>query len=422
MLAWIENHVVRIVLGGALLLWLAYEATGLVVAYSGDVRVTAALVAVAPEVGGPIAALPVRPDQTVQANQPLLTIEPRPFALAVAGATAARDVAGRQRGLAEDAVTEAAAAIDQARARLTDAQAILARDQTLGRSGYMPQERVQDAVRDAAVGEAGIRRAEAALSVARRLVDVRRAEAQAAAAALDRAAYDLSRTRVVSPLAGRIAPFDARPGDMAAPGQPVLTLVTDADWRLVANVAERHLRRQRPVPTARELSAVTLIGGLALVAVLLLWQRFDLPQPVQMAISALVVLDRGLGALRHRGRQRVAGCLLGGAFGLGAMTLGGASLALWLGVLGLGLFLFSVLHHGGGPSAYVGTQGGLAVIITLVAGRGPPASILPVVDRLAGATLGVLVLILTTTVVMQGLLQPQGLAGRQGGSRAGGSA
>lgn len=177
-----------------------------------------------------------------------------------------------------------------------------------------------------------------------------------------------------------------------------------------------------PVPTAWELSAVTLIGGLALVAVLLVWQRFDLPQPVQMAISALVVLDRDLGALRHRGRQRVVGCLLGGAFGLGAMTLGGASLALWLGVLGLGLFLFSVLHHGGGPSAYVGTQGGLAVIITLVAGRGPPASILPVVDRLAGATLGVLVLILTTTVVMQGLLQPPGPAGRQGGSRPVGSA
>jgi len=41
---------------------------------------------------------------------------------------------------------------------------------------------------------------------------------------------------------------------------------------------------------------------------------------------------------------------------------------------------------------------------------------------LAGATLGVLVLILTTTVVMQGLLQPPGLTGRRGASRAGGSA
>jgi uncharacterized membrane protein YccC len=158
-----------------------------------------------------------------------------------------------------------------------------------------------------------------------------------------------------------------------------------------------------PVLEPRELSAVTLIGGLVLVVVLLLWQRFDLPQPVQMAISALLVLDRDLGTLEHRGRQRVVGCLLGGAYGLAAMTLGGTSLVLWLGVLGLGVFLFSALHQGGGPSAYVGTQGGLTVIITLVAGVAPPASILPVADRLTGATLGVLVLILVTALVMRGL-------------------
>ncbi|MEO3473032.1 FUSC family protein [Roseomonas sp. CAU 1739] len=154
-------------------------------------------------------------------------------------------------------------------------------------------------------------------------------------------------------------------------------------------------------PSPDELAVVTLSGGLVLVAVLLLWQRFDLPQPMQMAISALVVLDRDLGSLRHRGRQRVLGCVLGGGFGLVAMTLGGASLLLWLGVLGLGLFLFSVLHHGGGPSAYVGTQGGLAVIITLVSGRAPPASILPVAERLAGATLGVVVLTLVAMLVLR---------------------
>ncbi len=155
--------------------------------------------------------------------------------------------------------------------------------------------------------------------------------------------------------------------------------------------------------TQQELTGVTLIGGLVLVAVLLAWGCFDLPQPLQMAISALVVLDRDFGSLRHRGRQRMLGCILGGAFGLGAMMLGGMSLALWLGVLGLGLFVFSVLHHGGGPSAYVGTQGGLAVIITLVSGPAPPQSILPVVDRLTGATLGVIVLVLVTMVVMQAL-------------------
>ncbi|MEO3473033.1 HlyD family efflux transporter periplasmic adaptor subunit [Roseomonas sp. CAU 1739] len=246
MLKWIEDHVLRVVLGGALFLWLAYELTGLVVAYAGDVRVTAALVAIAPQVAGPVAELPVRPDQRVEAGQPLLAIEPRPFALAVESATAARDVADRQRGLAEQAVAEADASLDQARARLTDAQQVLARDQALGRSGYMPQERVQDAERDAAVAQAEIRRAEAAASVARRLVEVRQAELAAASAAFDRAAYDLSRTRIPAPAAGRLAPFEARPGDQVAVGQAVLTLVTDADWRLVANVGERHLGRLRP--------------------------------------------------------------------------------------------------------------------------------------------------------------------------------
>lgn len=250
MLKWIEDHVLRVVLGGALLLWLAYELTGVVVAYAGDVRVTAALVVIAPQVAGPIAELPLRPDQRVEAGQPLLTIEPRPFALAVESATASRDVAERQRGLAEQAVAEADAALDQARARLTDAEQVLARDQTLGRSGYMPQERVQDAVRDAAVAQAEIRRAQAAAGVARSLVEVRRAELAAAAAVLDRVSYDLSRTRILAPVSGRIAPFEARPGDQVAVGQAVLTLVTDADWRLVANVAERHLARLRPGQTA----------------------------------------------------------------------------------------------------------------------------------------------------------------------------
>ncbi|MBR0652513.1 HlyD family secretion protein [Roseomonas terrae] len=250
MLKWIEDHVLRAVLGAALLLWLLYEGAALFFAYSGDVRVTAALVGIAPEVSGPIAELPVRTDQAIAAAQPLLTIEPRPFALAVASATAARDVATQQLGLARDAVAEADAAVDQARARFTDAESTLARDQTLGRDGYMPQEQVQNAERDAAVAEAAVHSAEAAAEVARRLIEVRTAELSAAQAALDRAAYDLSRTRIAAPAAGRIAPFDARQGDMLAVGQPVLTLVTNADWRLVANVGERHLARLRPGQTA----------------------------------------------------------------------------------------------------------------------------------------------------------------------------
>ena len=62
-----------------------------------------------------------------------------------------------------------------------------------------------------------------------------------------------------------------------------------------------------------------------------------------------------------------------------------------------------MLHLGSGPSAYVGTQGGLAVIIALVAGTTPPESIVPVAGRLAGATLGVVILMLVTQLVLRTL-------------------
>jgi len=91
-----------------------------------------------------------------------------------------------------------------------------------------------------------MRRAEAGTTVARRLVEVRQAELAAASAALDRANDDLSRTRISAPVAGRLAPFETRAGDSGIVGQPLLALIRDSDWRLVANIAERHLARLRP--------------------------------------------------------------------------------------------------------------------------------------------------------------------------------
>ena len=155
-----------------------------------------------------------------------------------------------------------------------------------------------------------------------------------------------------------------------------------------------------PAPVSSgDVRAVAVTGALVLVVALLTWRAFDLPQPVQMAISALVVLDRDVGNLRHRARQRILGCALGGAYALAAMALAGDSMLLWLGGIGIGVFLFSILHHGGGTLAYVGTQGGMAVVIALVAGRGPPDSILPVADRLSGAMLGVLIVVIVSGIV-----------------------
>ncbi|MDB5416027.1 MAG: secretion protein HlyD family protein [Rubritepida sp.] len=246
MLNWIETHLVRAVLVVAALLFAAYELSAMVFAYSGDARTVAALVSVAPEVGGPISSIPVRADQQVLAGETVFAIDPRPFALAVASAEARLATAQQQSALAQQAVAEGSASLDQARARQADAADVLARQQRLVRDGDTPMQRVDDATRDAGVARAAVEQADAAAAVSRQLVLVRQAEAGEATAALDVARYELTRATVAAPAAGRVAPFTARPGDSAVVGRPVLLLVTDADWRIVANLTERHMGRLRP--------------------------------------------------------------------------------------------------------------------------------------------------------------------------------
>ena len=142
-----------------------------------------------------------------------------------------------------------------------------------------------------------------------------------------------------------------------------------------------------PVPPDN-LDRLGLVGGLVVVLVPLLWAMFALPSVVQTAISALVVLDRDLGGARVRGAQRLLGCAAGGALGAGLLALGLDALPLWLAGFGGGLLVFARLHLGGGPNAYVGTQGGVALIMTLVSGSGPPDSLTPALERMAGAMLG----------------------------------
>ena len=56
---------------------------------------------------------------------------------------------------------------------------------------------------------------------------------------------------------------------------------------------------------------------------------------------------------------------------------------IWSIMLVAGVFLFSLVHHGGSRWAYVGNQGGVAFILALVTGVGPPDSIVPAVNRIA---------------------------------------
>jgi uncharacterized membrane protein YccC len=85
------------------------------------------------------------------------------------------------------------------------------------------------------------------------------------------------------------------------------------------------------------------------------------------------------------------GCMLGGAAGLFVSLLANDYFSIWSVFVVLGTAGFSRLHLSNNRWAYTGTQGGLAFIIALVTGNGPPATIDPIVNRICGIAIGVLV-------------------------------
>jgi uncharacterized membrane protein YccC len=159
--------------------------------------------------------------------------------------------------------------------------------------------------------------------------------------------------------------------------------------------AEPGPAKKANAPTMDRSSALRLatIGGVSMIVILILWLWLNLPSLPQIVITCLVVLDRDGASTHFRGLQRILGCLAGGACGLLTVSLGPDSFLIWSVILIGGVFLFSLIHHGGSRWAYVGTQGGVAFILALVTGPGPPDSIVPAVNRIAGMLCGVGILL-----------------------------
>jgi uncharacterized membrane protein YccC len=157
----------------------------------------------------------------------------------------------------------------------------------------------------------------------------------------------------------------------------------------------------KPAPTMEQTLALRLamIAGITTLLIPILWSKLYLPSLPQIVISSLVVLDRDAASTQFRGLQRILGCLAGGLFGLCAVRLEPSSFLVWSAVLIGGVFVFAILHHGGSRWSYVGTQGGVALILALVTGGGPPDSILPAVGRIAGMLCGVGILICVCAVL-----------------------
>jgi uncharacterized membrane protein YccC len=100
-----------------------------------------------------------------------------------------------------------------------------------------------------------------------------------------------------------------------------------------------------------------------------------------------------------RAELRLLGCLCGGVFGLACLALPVDVYPLWLAVLFAGVWICAHVGASERSISYAGIQACLVFIITLVQGPGPPDSILPGVQRFAGITGGLTVLLLIGVIL-----------------------
>ncbi|MBS7539195.1 HlyD family secretion protein [Ancylobacter lacus] len=241
MLSRLLSHPVRFILGTVLALFVLYEIGVQIFAYTGDAYVDSDIVVLASQIEGPIARLAVQNNAEVKAGDLLFEVEATPFRLRVQQTEAALSQARSNLALATDEVAAARATLQAAQAVQTNATEEMNRTRTLSGEGFSSQASLDEASKDLAKASADVMVTQAGLNVASRRVAVAEADVVSAQAALDRAQYDLTKTQVRAPDAGRVAPFTLRQGDYLQVGTKVLAIVTEKRLRVVANVAERHL-------------------------------------------------------------------------------------------------------------------------------------------------------------------------------------
>jgi uncharacterized membrane protein YccC len=185
---------------------------------------------------------------------------------------------------------------------------------------------------------------------------------------------------------------------------------------IVANLLQDW--RREPPPTAPgwrhllgEQWPVVLHGlrsAIAVCAVLAIWMALELVEVTQMAITIAVVMaapvvaDGGFGtrhAVAVRSLHRFLGCLIGGAVALLCLALDVESFGWWLAMIGAAVWIGMHVQVGPHGVGYVGTQAAFVFIVTLIQGAAPPSSIMPGIDRFAGITGGLAILLVISLVL-----------------------
>jgi uncharacterized membrane protein YccC len=149
-------------------------------------------------------------------------------------------------------------------------------------------------------------------------------------------------------------------------------------------------------------------AAISVVTVMIVWVMADLPDVGEMAVTIAVVMAAPLIAdggttTRHlvaeKSFHRFMGCLLGGLVALACLALQVESFIWWLAMIGGVVWVGMHIQMGRHGIPYVGTQFAFVFVVTMVQGLAPPDSIMPGVDRFAGITGGLAILMIVSLLL-----------------------
>lgn len=238
-----------------------------------DAFIEANIVGVAPKVAGLVSVVHVNDNQMAKKGDPLVDIDARDYETTLAKKRAALQVAESNRkttlaafelmsvkvATAQAAAKQAQAQAAASRANAERAEADFRRDEMLfklsivstqefdlARATAVAAQATADADRENTVSsESKVTEARAQLNAVSAALDMAVAQISQGRADVTSGELDLSYTRIVAPVDGKVTRKAVQPGEYVQVGQQLLALVPTGVW-VVANFKETRLTHMRP--------------------------------------------------------------------------------------------------------------------------------------------------------------------------------
>ncbi|QIL91417.1 HlyD family efflux transporter periplasmic adaptor subunit [Microbulbifer sp. SH-1] len=234
-----------IAVAGAVAAWCIWGGGGSV--HTDNAYVKADKLALSLEVSGIVAEVPIKANQHVNKGDLLVQLDDTSFRLAVAEAEAHLAQVKNQVHARQADYAEAEAELQQAQTDAEFYRRQLDRNEKLGKVALSEaqldesRQKLDQAKAKIAINSEKLASLRAELGGNSQVPLEQQADVMVAQAQLDKARYQLSRTRIVAPVSGVVANETPQVGELAVTGMSVVTLLSSDDMWVEANLKETQL-------------------------------------------------------------------------------------------------------------------------------------------------------------------------------------